>query len=97
MQSAWGQCVGIGVDVHVHRVSGRLGWTTDSKTPEETRVQLEKVFPREEWAAMNHLVISFGQLQCLPVKPKCEACPLKEECKFGNEIKSGAVKKSKSG
>lgn len=39
MQCAWNDCVGIGVDVHVHRISARLGWTdpTQSKTPEDTR------------------------------------------------------------
>jgi endonuclease-3 len=26
MNSAWRRCVGIGVDVHVHRISNRLGW-----------------------------------------------------------------------
>ena len=30
--------VGIGVDVHVHRITNRLGWhKTTPKTPEETR------------------------------------------------------------
>ena len=43
MQCAWGECVGIGVDVHVHRISNRLGWTLNdsreaTKTPEETRI-----------------------------------------------------------
>ena len=36
MQCGWNECVGIGVDVHVHRISGRLGWT-NGKTPEDTR------------------------------------------------------------
>lgn len=85
MQSAWGNCVGIGVDVHVHRVSARLGWTENCKTPEDTRVALERLFPREEWAGINHLLIGFGQLQCLPVKPKCESCPLRDQCKHANK------------
>lgn len=38
MQCAWDDCVGIGVDVHVHRISGRLGWTTNAKVPEDTRL-----------------------------------------------------------
>lgn len=39
MQCAWDKCVGIGVDVHVHRISARLGWTQEKecKTPEDTR------------------------------------------------------------
>ncbi|KAJ1332769.1 hypothetical protein BSLG_008398 [Batrachochytrium salamandrivorans] len=37
MQAAWNQTVGIGVDTHVHRISHRLGWTRDLKTPEHSR------------------------------------------------------------
>jgi endonuclease III len=36
MQYAWGKTEGIGVDVHVHRISNRLGWVR-STTPEATR------------------------------------------------------------
>lgn len=36
VQTAWGKCEGIGVDVHVHRITNRLGWHK-TKTPEETR------------------------------------------------------------
>jgi endonuclease-3 len=39
MLAAWNEYVGIGVDVHVHRISGRLGWTNPNKAkqPEDTR------------------------------------------------------------
>merc|ERR1712227_90422 len=38
---AWGQTVGIGVDVHLHRICNRLGWVkTDS--PDETREDLRE-------------------------------------------------------
>ena len=36
MQCAWKENHGIGVDVHVHRISNRLGWVKTSK-PEQTR------------------------------------------------------------
>ncbi len=36
MQAAWGKVVGIGVDVHVHRISNRLRWNKTT-TPEKTR------------------------------------------------------------
>jgi len=32
MQTAWGRSVGIGVDVHVHRISNRLGWVNVWRT-----------------------------------------------------------------
>lgn len=53
MTHAWGKTEGIGVDVHVHRISNRLNWVK-SKTPEETRVQLEKWLPRELWVCLSH-------------------------------------------
>jgi endonuclease III len=37
LQVAWNKNLGIGVDVHVHRISNRLGWVK-TKNPEETRL-----------------------------------------------------------
>lgn len=37
LQVAWNKNLGIGVDVHVHRIANRLGWVK-TKTPEETRL-----------------------------------------------------------
>lgn len=34
---AWKSNFGIGVDVHVHRITNRLGWV-ETKTPEQTRM-----------------------------------------------------------
>jgi len=42
----------IPVDVHVHRISNRLG-LVKTKTPEETEVELEKIVPKEPSAAPN--------------------------------------------
>ncbi|KAI8802616.1 DNA glycosylase, partial [Cladochytrium replicatum] len=75
MQCAWNKSVGIGVDTHVHRISNRLGWVK-TKEPEQTR----KVLPREHWTEINPLMVGFGQTVCLPIKPKCDECPLKEWC-----------------
>lgn len=47
MNVAWGQVTGIGVDTHVHRICNRLGWVPKStRSPEDTRVAIEKWFPR---------------------------------------------------
>jgi len=46
MAVAWNKITGIGVDVHVHRLSNRLGWVPKpTKEPEQTRVALEKWLP----------------------------------------------------
>ncbi|KAF8823984.1 hypothetical protein HHX47_DHR9000344 [Lentinula edodes] len=70
--SAWGLNVGIGVDVHVHRISNRLGWhDPPTKTPEQTRINLESWLPRDLHQKINHLLTI-----CTPVKPKCSECSL---------------------
>ncbi|TKR75982.1 hypothetical protein L596_017197 [Steinernema carpocapsae] len=79
MQIAWDKTEGIGVDTHVHRIVNRLSWIKTS-TPEQTRVKLEEILPRNEWAPINKLLVGFGQQQCLPVKPKCLDCLNKDIC-----------------
>jgi endonuclease III len=56
----WGVQSGIGVDTHMHRLFNALQWV-QSKTPEQTRVQLEAWLPREKWADVNLLWVGFGQ------------------------------------
>lgn len=76
MQEAWNVVSGIGVDTHVHRISARLGWVPKEhiKTPEDTRVALEKWMPKEYWREINHLLVGFGQTICTPTRPKCDEC-----------------------
>lgn len=51
---------GIGVDTHMHRMFNDLKWVT-SKTPEETREQLEGWLPRNKWGSINYIWVGFGQ------------------------------------
>ncbi|OAV96399.1 hypothetical protein PTTG_04027 [Puccinia triticina 1-1 BBBD Race 1] len=73
LSNAWSINLGIGVDTHVHRISNRLGWVQTSD-PEATRIHLESWLPRELFQEINHLLVGFGQVICLPVGPKCENC-----------------------
>ena len=80
MKCAWKESHhGIGVDVHVNRICNRLGWTS-TKTPEETRKALEDFLPVEHWGEINQMLVGFGQIQCKPINPLCDDCPVKEEC-----------------
>nr|CAB3264467.1 endonuclease III-like protein 1 [Phallusia mammillata] len=89
MTCAWDKVVGIGVDVHVHRISNRLGWVKKkTKEPEQTRQGLEDWLPREYWKEVNWLLVGFGQQVCLPVSPKCEFC-------LNNQICPASTAKSK--
>eukprot|EP00833_Pecoramyces_ruminatium_P002854 jgi/Orpsp1_1/1176886/evm.model.c7180000059388.2 len=77
LQVAWNKNMGIGVDVHVHRISERLGWIKKSKNPEEARINLERWLPKTYWKEINPLLVGFGQICCLPISPKCNQCPVK--------------------
>jgi endonuclease-3 len=75
MSAAWGRDEGIGVDVHVHRITNLWGWHKTS-TPEQTRAALESWLPREKWHDINHLLVGLGQTICLPVGRRCGECDL---------------------
>jgi endonuclease-3 len=77
LSAAWGRTEGIGVDVHVHRITNLWGWHK-TKAPEETRAALEAWLPREKWHEINHLLVGFGQTICLPVGRKCHECTLSQ-------------------
>jgi endonuclease-3 len=67
------------VDIHVHRISNRLG-LIKTKTPEETQIALEQLLPEEYWNTYSRLLVVWGQNICLPVSPLCSQCPIYNEC-----------------
>lgn len=75
LSSAWGRTEGIGVDVHVHRITNLWGWHK-TKTPEETRLALQAWLPRDRWREINWLLVGLGQTVCAPVGRKCGDCNL---------------------
>ena len=70
---------GICVDIHVHRISNRLGYVK-TKNPTETETALRKQLPRRYWIGYNNLFVSFGQNICHPVSPRCSECPVRPRC-----------------
>ncbi len=71
----------IPVDVHVHRISNRLGLVS-TKTPEQTELQLSNIVDRRLWTKVNDTFVMYGQNICLPVRPNCKACDLRAMCKY---------------
>lgn len=67
------------VDTHVHRISNRLG-LVQTKTAEETEIELKKVLPKEYWIEYNHLLVMWGQNICVPISPFCTKCAIKDLC-----------------
>ncbi|KAG4423794.1 hypothetical protein IFR04_003090 [Cadophora malorum] len=75
LSSAWGRHEGIGVDVHVHRITNLWGWHK-TKGPEESRLALQAWLPKELWHEINWVLVGLGQTVCLPVGRKCGECEL---------------------
>jgi endonuclease III len=71
---------GICVDTHVHRISNRLGYIR-TKTPDESEMALRAKLPRRFWIGYNDLLVTFGQNVCVPISPKCSACPVRALCR----------------
>ncbi|MDR1863645.1 MAG: endonuclease III [Treponema sp.] len=64
---------GICVDIHVHRISNRLGWV-ETESPEKTETALRETLPRQYWKRINALLVKYGQKICRPVSPFCSRC-----------------------
>jgi len=71
----------IPVDIHVHRISNRLG-LVQTKTPEETEFELMKKIPEKFWLEINDTFVMYGQNICKPISPMCNVCKIKKICKF---------------
>lgn len=67
------------VDVHVHRISNRIGYV-NTKNPEETEFALREILPVKYWIDFNTLLVTHGQNICKPNKPKCENCSINKYC-----------------
>ncbi|MBP8626217.1 MAG: endonuclease III [Syntrophorhabdales bacterium] len=70
---------GICVDIHVHRISNRLG-VVKTRNPHETEDALRKILPEQYWIIYNALLVTFGQDVCKPVSPHCSLCPVEYLC-----------------
>ncbi|KAF2023748.1 DNA repair protein-like protein Ntg1 [Setomelanomma holmii] len=97
MSAAWGRDEGIGVDVHVHRITNLWGWHK-TQQPEQTRAALESWLPKDKWHDINNLLVGFGQTICLPVGRKCGNCKLADRglCPSAVVAKEMKVKKEEA-
>ncbi|MGY5143380.1 MAG: endonuclease III domain-containing protein [Candidatus Nitrosopumilus sp. bin_32a] len=71
----------IPVDIHVHRISNRLG-LVETKNPEETEQELMKKIKKKYWIDINDTFVMYGQNICKPISPMCDVCQIKKNCKF---------------
>jgi endonuclease-3 len=79
LSSVYGKAEGIAVDVHVKRISGRLGLSARSD-PEKIERDLMALVPKKYWLEFNYLLVNHGRAVCQARKPRCPACVLKDVC-----------------
>lgn len=80
----------IPVDVHVHRISNRLG-LVDTKLPAETEEALARTVPQKYWLEINDTFVMYGQNICKPVSPMCGVCRIREGCAYYN-VKNASLR-----
>jgi len=83
LSGAYKKAEGIAVDVHVARLSGRLGLTKET-VPEKIERDLLDIIPKKYWLDFNYMLVNHGRAVCQSRKPKCSSCRLSDVCpRFG--------------
>ncbi|MHB8056135.1 MAG: endonuclease III [Candidatus Aminicenantales bacterium] len=78
---AFHKAEGIAVDVHVGRVSQRLGLSAQ-RDPVKIEKDLLEIVPRKDWGDFNFWVVSHGRAVCQARKPLCGICKLRPLCPY---------------
>ena len=71
--------LGVVVDTHVGRLSGRLGLTKETN-PEKVEQELMSLVPGAQWTLFSHWLIWHGRRRCDARKPDCAACEIRALC-----------------
>ena len=79
----------IPVDVHVSRVSKRLGLAPINASPEETQSILHTLIPRDKYLFYDRSTVRLGKEFCRKTKPLCGECPLNDCCDYRKRLAQG--------
>lgn len=80
---------GICVDVHVARITQRIGIVPIKGIKEDKPVFrdadnvemiLRKTLPKKWWIPINDILVRYGQNLCTPISPKCSQCVINDVC-----------------
>lgn len=79
LSNAYGTNEGVTVDTHVARLSRLLGLTREGD-PVKIEQELMRLYPREDWGILSHLLIFHGRQICIARRPRCGDCLLARLC-----------------
>jgi len=69
------------VDVHVHRLAGRLGFAV-KKRPDTSQDLIEDAVPPNLRYSFHVNAVAHGRAICLQRAPRCEICPISKWCAY---------------
>jgi endonuclease-3 len=72
---------GIIADLHVIRVSPRIGLIPETQDGNKVEKQLMQILPKPIWGEIGMTISFLGREICRP-KPKCEECPINSICEY---------------
>jgi endonuclease-3 len=72
---------GIIADLHVIRVSPRIGLIPETQDGNKVEKQLMQILPKEIWGEIGMTISFLGREICRP-KPKCEECQINSICEY---------------
>ena len=83
------------VDIHVHRISNRVGWV-QTREPEATEQALYRVIDAPWWPLINLYLVTWGQNICRPLYPRCGDCAIISDCRRVGVERVGKVKRKEA-
>jgi endonuclease-3 len=76
-----GEMEGVIVDLHVLRVTPRLG-IAQGTNPLKVEKQLMEKIPQRYWRVLGMSLTHLGREICRPTNPKCPECPANNVCEY---------------
>ena len=70
------------VDTHIHRITRRLGLAPENASAEKVHEVMQELVPQGKAYSFHMNLLKFGRTICHARNPRCEQCPLTEECVY---------------
>ncbi len=71
------------MDTHILRIAKRIGLVPERFSDEQSHRRMEKLVPPKKHYSLHVNLIKHGRQICRPQNPKCDKCPLIEQCDYG--------------
>jgi len=81
MREAGVSAEGIIADLHVIRVSPRIGLIPETKDGNKVEKLLMQILPKNIWGEIGMAISFLGREICRPT-PKCPECPIRKDCQY---------------